>query len=319
MKPPYQERHFDYVLGPNQDSRLASVAPGQVISGITLQLRHDAPFILRGRAYRVQYESATVRQQELNGLSLRYSGPLRDFRQQTYIPQNLVMPYGGQGGAWKGLRHPVAYPAGGVIQVDLVNTTANTTFTNLTMYWRGVELYPWGINPSYTYQPGGRTLTFVYPINPITAANPFGIIQALQQTETRLLQQFKCGNDADFALRYVQAFGNFRGSVGPPVEMFFVLRDENQKAFSNDFVHWETLFGPSAGFGAKSSIYPCGGTQVKAIGTGNVLPSVFYPEIYVPRNHVLWYDVKRTDGGISGAPGNEDIPVNLVGSKVYSS
>jgi hypothetical protein len=57
MRPPYQERHFDYVLGPNQDARLASVVAGQEILGITLQLEHDAPFILRGRAMRVQYNT----------------------------------------------------------------------------------------------------------------------------------------------------------------------------------------------------------------------------------------------------------------------
>src|SRR5271170_8061843 len=106
MRAPYQERHQDYVLGPNQDSRLASVAAGAVITGVTLRLDHDAPFVLRGRAYRVQYDTLTSRtQQNLNGLAVRYAGPLRDYRQQSFIPQNLVMPYGGQGGAWKPLGH----------------------------------------------------------------------------------------------------------------------------------------------------------------------------------------------------------------------
>ena len=40
------ERHQDYVLGPNQDKRLASVAAGQALE-LSLYLDTDAPFALR--------------------------------------------------------------------------------------------------------------------------------------------------------------------------------------------------------------------------------------------------------------------------------
>lgn len=311
MRAPYQERHQDYVLGPNQDSRLASVAPGQVITGLQLFLDHDAPFVLRARSYRVKYDNLDSRTQAgLNSLSLRYTGPLRDYRQQGFIPQGLVMPYGGQGGAWKGLRNQILYPSGGVIQVDLVNTSASVTLTNLTLYWRGVKLFDWGTNPGHTYPPICRTLPFVYPLGQINAANPYGVIQNLGTNETRRGLVFQCQNDADFALRYGQAGPGFAPF---PLEVGFILRDENQKPFSNDFIHYETLFGPCTGN------FSCGGTTIPAIGTGNALPSVFYPEIYVEKNHILWYDIQRQDSGFAGAASIPSFPINLVGSKVYSS
>jgi len=307
-RPPYQERHQDYVLGPNQDSSLTSVAPGQIIS-CTLQLDNDAPFILRGRAYRVKYDTLASRtQQNLNQLALRYSGPLRDWRQQNFVPQNLVMPYGGQGGAWKGLRRQIAYPRGGVIQVDLINT-GSANLTNLTLYFRGVKLFPWGINPAYTYPKRCKTLPFVYPIAPVTSVNPFGTVQNLGTAQTLILQIFQCQNDADFVLRYGQAGPSFSPQA---LEVGVILRDENQKAFSNDYVHYEVLFGPCLGN------FNCGGATIPAIGTGNALPSIFYPEIYVPRNHVLYYDITRADSGFAGAASIPNFPINLIGSKVYA-
>jgi hypothetical protein len=306
---PVQERHQDYVLGPNQDARLASVAPGQELTSVTLHLDSDAPFVLRARAYRVKYDNLDSRTQVgLNNVSLRYAGPLRDFRQQGYIPQGLVMPYGGQGGAWHPLRHQILYPLAGVIQLDLVNT-GPSTLTNLTFYFRGVKLFQPGVNPASTYPPDCRLQPFVYPLQQITNTNVYGVIQNLGTNETRISQIFRGQNDADFVLRYGQAGPSF----GPfPLEVGFILRDENEKPYSNDYVHYETLFGPCRGN------FSCGGTTIPAIGTGNALPSVMYPEIYVKKNHILWWDVQRQDSGFIGAATIPSFPVNLIGSKVYS-
>jgi len=307
MRPQFQERHQDYVLGPNQDSALASVAPGAVLT-CELRLDTEAPFCLRGRAYRVQYDTLASRtQQGLNNLAVRYAGPISDYRQQSFIPQNLVMPYGGQGGAWKPVEHQIVYPAGGKIRLDLVNTGAGT-LTNLTFYFRGVKLFPWGTVPGYTYPQKCRLLPFVYPIAPITVQNPYGVVLNLGTSQTLLLQVFQCQNDADFVFRYGQAGPSFAPLA---LEVGIILRDENQKPFSNDYVHYETLFGPCAGN------FNCGGTTVPAIGTGNALPSVMYPEIYIPRNHVLFYDIQRSDSGFAGTATIPSFPINLIGSKVY--
>ena len=308
MIPQWQQRHHDYVVGPNQDSRLASVAAGATITNIQFQLDNDAPFLLRGRAYRVQYDNLDSRtQQGLNTLSLRYTGPNRDYTSQGYIPQNLLMPYGGQGGAWRSVYPQMVYPLGSIIQIDLVNTGA-AALTNLTLYFRGVKLFPWGQVPAYTYPKRFRTIPFVYPIASVTQANLTGSIQNLLTNETRTLQQFQVGNDADFVFRYGQA-GPSYSPFG--LEVGFVLRDENQKAYSNDYVHYEVLFGPSGGN------YNCGGTTIPAVGTGNSLPSTMFPELYIPSNHILYYDVTRADNGFAGSATIPNFPVNLIGSKVY--
>jgi hypothetical protein len=308
MPSDFQERHQDYVIDQTLDARLHDVAPGQLVSGIELHLETDAPFLLRGRAYRVQYDTlASQTQVGIQNLALRFAGPDLNFFSDILVPQNLEMPYGGQSGAWKPVSPQVLYPAGSVLTVDILNT-GPTHLNNLVLYWRGVKLYTPGQNPAYTYPKKMKAIPFSYPIAPITTGNPFGMIQNLLATEQRLRQPFNCLNDADFVLRYGQA-GRFFAPFG--LEVFMTLRDENEKAFSNLPVHVEVLFGPSQGN------YQTGGATIPAIGTGNALPSVFYPEIYIPASHQLWYDIIRADGGFAGSATIPNYPVTLTGSKVY--
>jgi hypothetical protein len=314
MRPQFQQRHFDYVLGPpttmnpQGDARLIDVAPGQIVAGIELHTDVDAPFLLRGRAYRVQYSDFERQLQAgLESVALRYAGPDLNYFMQGFIPQNLQMPYGGQGGAWKPVSPQVLYPAGSTLTVDILNA-GSTHLLNLTLYWRGVKLYNWGSNPAYTYPARMKLVPFSYPIALISQANPFGMIQALGVTEQRLRQPFRVLTDADFVLRYGQAGPSF-APLGLEVSM--MLRDENEKAYSNDFVHTDLLFGPSQGN------YSTGGATIHAIGTGNALPSVFFPELYIPAGHQWYYDIQRADGGFAGAASIPNYPVTLVGSKVY--
>lgn len=307
-KPQWQERHQDYVIGPAQDSRLTTVAAGAQVTNIQFQFDVDAPFLFRGRAMRVSYDSlASHTQVGIQSVGLKYTGPQYDYRMQDYVPQRLLMPYGGQGGAWYRTYPQIYYPAGSTIQLDVENN-GSTELSNLTIYLRGVKLFPWGQNPAYTYPAKFRTIPFVYPIQQITAANPYGQIQNLLTTDSRLLQIFQVLPDADFVFRYGQAGPSY---APLPLEVFFTLYDENRKAFSNAPVHYEVLFGPSIGN------YTSGGASMTAIGTGNSLPSCFYPEIYVPANHILYYDVSRQDGAYGGTATIPNFPVNLIGSKVY--
>ena len=80
--------------------------------------------------------------------------------------------------------------------------------------------------------------------------------------------------------------------LAPTSKFSVVLRDENGKPYSNDFVDINILFGMGGFFAA----YPLGPTPiyVTAFGTGPGLPGLIYPEIYLPANHELLIDVQRS-------------------------
>lgn len=309
LRPQFQERHYDYVMGPDQDSRLASVTSGQLIGGIELQMDPDAPFLLRGRAYRVAYDTLTSRTQVgLQNLSMRFSGPDQDYRSTALIPQGLQMAYGGQSAAWKPVYPQIYYPARSTMVIDILNTGA-TTLTNLTLYFRGVKLFPWGVNPGYTYPAKCAMLPQVYPIVQPSVLNPYGSIQNLLTSDERLLLTWQNVPDTSFVLRALQA-----GPSYSPValECRITLRDENRKAFSNAPVHFEVLCGPSGGN------YQTGaGGSIGAIGTGNSAPGIVYPEIYVPPSHLLYFDIYRDDANYAGTATIPNFPINLIGVKVY--
>src|SRR5258707_297237 len=137
-----QQRHFDYVLGPNQDSRLKSVAAGAVLTEVLLETDSDAPFVLTGKAVRHAYTS-TLNQANLAGLKTRWTGPTRDYRQQGYILESLQCAYYGQFGNPKPIVPGIVYPPRSILMLDLINTGANT-ITNLSFYFRGFKLFPMG-------------------------------------------------------------------------------------------------------------------------------------------------------------------------------
>ena len=80
--------------------------------------------------------------------------------------------------------------------------------------------------------------------------------------------------------------------LAPTSKFSVVLKDENGKPYSNDFVDINILFGMGSFFAA----YPLGPAPiyVTAFGTGPGLPGLIYPEIYLPANHELLIDVQRS-------------------------
>ena len=302
-----QDRHFDYVLGPNQDARLASVAPGAVIQEVLLVTDTDAPFILTGRAVRHAYTSA-LNQANLTGLKTRWTGPTRDYRQQDFILESLQMAYYGAYGNPKPIVPGILYPAGSVLMLDLKNTGAST-ITNLSFYFRGFKLYPAGAVPAYTY-PGrlkGQVMasqTFSYPQS----------VLQLGVNEFRQNQIFTCKQDADFVLRGGQGIKKFSTTGRTLAEVSIRFKDHQKNPYSNDLVPFDILFGVGNP-GASVPVGP-GPSFVQPFGTGPASPGLFYPEIYIPMNHQIMYDILRADGP-GGSNQAEDFTFDLRGSKVF--
>jgi len=304
MMPQFQERFHIYVLGPNQDTRLTSVAAGALIKGITLTLDPDAPFALRGRAVRQTYTS-TLTQAGLQFLKTRWTGPTEsDYRQQVTISESVQMANFGQGGNPKPIFPPVTYPANGIIKIDVQNTGASA-IAGLTFYWIGEKLFPWGSVPAYGYPDSFSSIWFTYPQT----------ISALGVSELRQDNILTIKTDADFALRAGQAKAPFQ-SEGPRTfaEVFIKLKDFNKKPYSNDFVHFDIIFGG----GNPSRTIPIGPTPtlMAPFGTGPAAPGLFYPELYIPKNHQLLYDLQRSDGS-GGTNQSESFDICWIGAKVF--
>jgi hypothetical protein len=121
---------------------------------------------------------------------------------------------------------------------------------------------------------------------------------------------FRCKPDADFVFRGGQAGDPF--DTTPANEIFIQLRDEDEKPYSNDFVHMDVMFGNSA----FPATYPLNATNVAPIAAGPNSPGLLFPEINVPKNHILYYDVMRDDAYVGGAAA-VDYPLSFIGQKVF--
>jgi hypothetical protein len=305
-RPPFQQRFFLYILGPNQDPRLASVAAGAQVLGVELTTDTDAPFVLKGRSVRHKYTSS-LNQANLPGLKTQWADAGFNYR-CTYLRESLVMAYYGQFGNPKPIAPTVHYPAGSIISLDLQNTGASA-ITNLTYYWWGYKLFPWDTVVGYTYpQKIDRVQTFAYPIS----------VPTLGVSEERLNQFFMCKDDADFVIRAGQGPTLFATGGGSPrvfAEVGIILRDFDKRAYMNDYVQFDVLFGS----GSPPATIPVGPTPsfVSPFATGPGQPGLFYPEIYLPRDHQIRYDLKRGDGA-GGSNQSETFTFNLIGSKVVA-
>jgi hypothetical protein len=301
VTPTYQERHQDYVIGPTQAPALASLTAGGPVLTIPFPLDPDAPFLLRSIALRMQYRSAANPDQSgLQYLKLRFTGPNNDYLQQDLVRASLLMPYFGQAGNPHPYYPQKLYPAGGTINVDVQNIGSGT-LTNVYLYFRGVKLYPRGFSGIYTYPSKFSTLPFVYPTTyaslPVTT--PTNGVRSI----------FRPKPDADFVLRAIQAGPSFSRTT---YEVFMTLLDENEKPYSNAPVHVDVLAGRSF----MAAAYPTGTSVISPTGTGASNPGLFYPEIYVPKDHILYYDLVRSDVSFAGAVA-QNFPVQFMGMKVF--
>ena len=118
-----------------------------------------------------------------------------------------------------------------------------------------------------------------------------------------LNNQLLVTTDADFALRYAWAdsFALTAGYSNTYDQLYCMIRDQWNKAYSNVPIHIDDLFGSS-----------------KSVATGSAAdavyrPGIFTPEIYIPANGQLYFDLFRSD--VSG--GTVTMQFTFGGVKVY--
>lgn len=287
------ERHQDYQL------TVASVPPGGV-RNIPLQLDTDAPFALR-----------LVKSRNLGPSGFNYQNPRRmytssgfqtdliqDVLSNDYFPSRGIVQY-----------PQMMYPPGSSIIVDIGNTT-NENLTNVKILFRGSKFFDSRAVSLPTYPPRFGGLPFTYQT----------VVQNVGATAVLVDNQLQVRRDADFALRCgvcdpfslaVDGTASSAGLLSPPnfLNLYVMLRDESRKAYSNEPIHINDLFGQSA-----PADLPFGNNDAVLW-----LPGSLTPEIYIPRDHSLYFDIFRSD---DPSDFNTGRPVNLyfrfVGAKVFA-
>jgi hypothetical protein len=291
------ERHQDYQL------TVASVPPGGV-RNVPLQLDTDAPFALR-----------LVKSRNLGPSGFNYQNPRRMYTStafQTDLIQNVL---DNQYFPSRGIvQYPqMIYPPGSSIVVDIANTT-NANLTNVKILFRGSKFFDSRAVSLPTYPPRFGGLPFTYQT---VVAN----LQASGALSRSVDNQLQVRRDADFTFRCgvcdpfslaIDGTASSAGLLAPPnfLNVYVQLKDESRKAYSNEPIHINDLFGQSSPF-----VFGTGGNNDAVLW----LPGNLTPEIYIPRDHSLYFDVFRFDDPTDFNTGR---PVNLyfrfVGAKVFA-
>lgn len=300
------ERHHDQILV------IPSIPAGGEVRNVPLAIDTDAPFLVRGRGLRVT-PPVSRSQVQVRELRFRYTNQAGAYLAQQPIQtqQDFGQAFG-QGGNYRPVYPQQPYPPGGTILVDVINDSG-ADVTNLQCIFRGVKLFRDGALPAPTYPPKCRALDFTYQTGKGTSQDPALILA----TTSQLIQQpFNVRSDADFALRAAQAgLWTYDGSgTYSPIgytELYVQLFDGNLKPYSNVPIHIDYLFGAAQGTGQGTYDFEL----------GNSAPGLFVPEIYLPKNSVLFYNLIRNDAAYTGV--TDSLPVRIsmawIGSKVYGS
>jgi hypothetical protein len=273
------ERHQDYQL------TVATVPPGGV-RGVPLQLDSDAPFALR-----------LVRSRNIGLNGWKFQTPRKAY-QSNALRTDWIVPAAPGAGPFPSRGAIVdpefIYPIGSQIVVDIGNATGSN-ITNARLLFRGSKLFADGAIPGPAYPSSMRVLPFVYPT----------VVQNMPVSGTIRDNQLRIRQDADFVFRYGACdpftLGVDGGAVGvAPVfnvplsgfinrnytELYVMLRDESRKAYSNEPIHVNDVFGQGlpnpTGSGANDAPI-------------DFFPGLMTPEIYLPREHSLYFDLFRSD------------------------
>lgn len=312
------ERHYDYIL------TIPSIPAGGNVIGTPLVLEPDAPFFCRGIGLRITPPVASRQQTNVQLTRFNWTNRTGTYLADQAIPaiQFFAGAYG-QGGRFRPVRPQQVFPPAGVVRFDLYNDSGQD-LTNVQFMLRGVKLYPDGIvgNPTYPTRVV-RTLDFTYQSGKGTPDDP-QIVLATTQTLRHLRLQIN--GDADFVLRggllgLSTSSGGIQlpdggGSAGPYsttgyTELYAQIFDDRQMPYSNAPIHVDWLFGGN--LGDMTVNYTPG-------LSGPAAPGLFVPEIYLQRNHALYFDLIRNDAAYTGVVDDLPVPISIAwyGSKVYA-
>lgn len=332
----YELRHQDYRLN------VGTVLAGQTVRSATLQLDNDAAFILRGRAIHIRPipDATGVLANDPATYYDRYTGPDGDYYSQDVTQFALENRNLGKFGQFLPVRVPVVYPPGGSIQADVTNTGL-ADMVGVEIYFRGSKIFAPGVLGCETYPPRLSPQPFDYVASPQVGFVGFnqGCSQLdVQESRFNLVQNI--ASDADFVCRKI-SIGSWAAASGlisnVPPSMYFQLyvqfMDWSGKPYSNLPVHADTCFGVNEcdipfwniGLGEVNgsllySTFDNATLVDSSVGTNH--PSLLLPEIYLPANRVMYFNLIREDSFLTPVPfagplQPVDIYIRFGGMKVF--
>lgn len=276
-----------------------ALTTGLAQNGLIIKTDSDAPFRLSAIAVYVFDNAGNAQGAAGNvGVTLRFYRPDGTSGVQKHVlSAQAVNPYdagsvngaGGQTAPYFSLPTPVhpniLYPAGSMITFDYAALTGIAPEL-VKVVFIGTKLFAPGAMWNGEYPRSYRTRPFFGYALQIPTAN-------LPSLNNQLLIQ----PDADFVLQTaVQT--NYRAAALTPVGALrglgIKMKDWNGKYYMNHHVPIELIFG---GFDQSQT------------------PGVIYPEIYVPKNQALYFDLVML--GLTAIVGSPLLTLLFGGMKVY--
>ena len=279
-----QLRHQDYRLD------VGAIKAGQTVSTV-LQLDNDAGFVLRGRALHILPTVAVPNQSLLGGYFDRISGPDREYMAQQAVRFANENADFGQFGQFLPVRQPIYYPPGGVIQVECFNGGL-VDMAGVECYFRGSKVFQPGILPCLTI-PKGLISTEPFWLN--------GFIPQMPVQSQILNNICRAQSDSDFIIRAINAgswgLADTQANNQPQYFQLYVqFKDATGKTYSNLPVHVDVCFGALGSILSPMTFLP----QTVPARYGPYHSPLLLPEIYLPANQILYYDLYRNDGPLAG-------------------
>lgn len=305
------KRHFDYVV------TVGAVNANTFVVQVPLQINTRAPFVLRGRAMRQSWNSVDG-QTNNNKLAMRYTGPDQEYLSQTFIPFGPMSMAWGMGGSPTWTQSPMLYAPGSVILTDVWNFgTLNAP--NVQVFYRGYELWPEGSVYAPTYPEKFRAIPYTQVSTAPTVARVdngpnLNLTVQCGRVDSGSLLAPQVGQPADLAIRGLMQYwpeSNVNLSPGAavpvPQEVFLQLYDWQKLSYSNAPIHIDVLAGNWWGFltgdtTQENNLFGSNGQGYS--GWNGFRPGLFTPEIYLPQNQLLWYDVTRNDAATFNGKAN---------------
>ncbi len=253
--------------------RIGPVANGQTVV-VDLPILPGAPFCHRAiGGYNVAENSVTT---PLSHCFVQWTDPNDQWLATEQVGISGDWPGGGLNALYEPVYQQMVYGPGSVIQVRFTNNSGGT-LTDPRLVFRGTKLYYRDRIYSVSYPECYTSQPYEFPVN--FDITPSGAGQTFRGIPLQV-------TGADFV---------FRGATlslvsGAMSDLEFQLLSQDGRPHSSDFIHHAWLFSTNLA----------------------ERPGIFYPEIYLPKDKLLLFDV------FQGANAAFNVQLNAIGARIFA-